>query len=56
MDSSAKNSTILGSFNLDLSTLALVSGMFVAPAFFKMSISGWKTSKGPKNPSTRVIY
>ena len=46
IDSSAKNNTILGLFNLDLSTLAMLSGMFVTPAFFNMY--DWKTSKGPK--------
>jgi len=36
--SSAKNCTTLGSFTLGLSTLAMVSGISVTPAFFKIAL------------------
>lgn len=38
MGSSAKNCTTLGSFTLGLSTLAMVSGISVTPAFFKIAL------------------
>lgn len=37
--SSAKNCTTLGSLILGLSTLVMVSGVFVTPAFFKIALS-----------------